>query len=189
MTPRRKPQLPKPKGTSITSAERVDRVHRLLAEGTRLLAARRPGEALEHLTKAWELDQDNPSVAINLGGAYILQGKHRLAVPVLEKAVELEPDNAMVWSNLAAAYLDKLPFASMDQQDRAIEAYGRALDLDPRAPNVYYNLALIYVERHDKERAIACFQGALETDPNDRDASRWLERLQRDEPSVPMAEG
>ena len=31
----------------------------------------------------------------------------------------------MVWTNLAAAYLGKLPFATREQQDRAIAAFER----------------------------------------------------------------
>ena len=95
------------------------------------------------------LDPENVSAAINLGGAFILQGKHDRAVPALETASRLEPDNAMVWSNLAAAYLGKLPFSDRDRQDRAIVAYERALMADSRTPNVHYNLGLIYLERDD----------------------------------------
>jgi Flp pilus assembly protein TadD len=152
-------------------------VSRLVTEGARLLANRRPAEALARLTQALELDPDNVAANIDLGGAYILQGKHDRAVPVLEKAAELDPNNAMVWSNLAAAYLGKLPFATQERQDRAIQAYEHALELDPSAPHVHYNLGLIYLERKDALRATAHFSGALQTDPNDRDARYWLARL------------
>ncbi len=102
-----------------------------------------------------------------------------MAVPVLEAASLLEPDNVMVWTNLAAAYLGKLPLANTKEQDRAIAAYERALALDAHVPHVHYNLALIYVERKDFDRAAAHFYRALETDPNDRDARHYLDRLQR----------
>ncbi len=142
----------------------------LIADGARLLAAKRPGEAATKLLAARELDPHNVPGAINLGGAYILQGKFAQAVPILEAATLLEPDNVMVWTNLAAAYLGKLPLASAEHQDRAIAAYGLALALDPHVPHVHYNLGLIYIERKDFHRAAAHFHKALETDPNDRDA-------------------
>jgi Tfp pilus assembly protein PilF len=86
------------------------------------------------------------------------------------------------------SYLGKQPFATTEMQDRAIEAYEKALSLDPNAPHVHYNLGLIYLERDDPIRASAHFYGALESDPSDRDAQLWLERIRRgesDEPSYP----
>jgi tetratricopeptide (TPR) repeat protein len=85
----------------------------------------------------------------------------------------------MVWSNLAAAYLGKLPLASSEHQQKAIRAYERALALDARAPHVHYNLGLIYLERDDPLRAASHFYSALETDPNDRDARYWLDKIQK----------
>jgi len=144
-----------------------------------LLAAKRPGEAIIKLTEARDLDPQNVAVAINLGGAYILQGKHECAIPVLEKATCLEPENVMVWSNLAAAYLGQLPLATPERQQRAIEAYERALALDERAPHIHYNLGLIYLERDEPLRAEAYFHSALELDPNDRDARYWLDKIHK----------
>jgi Flp pilus assembly protein TadD len=186
MGKRRAPQLPKqavkPALDSLQSAESEPapaRVRRLVGEGARLLAAKRPGEAIVKLTEAWDLDPQNVAVAINLGGAYILQGKHERAIPVLEKATRLEPENVMVWSNLAAAYLGQLPLATPERQQRAIEAYERALALDERAPHIHYNLGLIYWERDEPFRAEAHFHSALETDPNDRDARYWLDKIHK----------
>ncbi|MGQ9491449.1 MAG: tetratricopeptide repeat protein [Anaerolineae bacterium] len=157
----------------------LERVRRLVSEGARLLAARRPGEALPLLAEAWDLDPHNAVTAINLGGAYILQGKFRRAIPILEEAARLEPDNPMVWTNLAAAYLGRLSLATLEQQDRAIAAYERVLALDPRTPHVHYNLGLIYLERRDLVRAAAYFHEALLTDPADRDAQFWLDKIAR----------
>ena len=151
----------------------------LVGEGARLLAAKRPGEAAEILSEAWELDPQNAAAAINLGGALILQGKHERAIPALETAARLEPDNPMAWVNLAAAYLGKLPFATQEQQDRAIAAFERAVALNPRTPHVHYNLGLIYLERDNPGRAADYFRDALDTDPTDRDAKHWLDRINR----------
>ncbi|MFO7698319.1 MAG: tetratricopeptide repeat protein [Anaerolineae bacterium] len=191
MTRLRGAQLPKqrPKREDELLAQGRERVQRLMSEGARLLAAKRPGEALVLLARAWELDPQNADAAINLGGAFILQGKHKLAVPVLEAASRLEPDNPMVWTNLAAAYLGKLPFASPEQQDRAIAAYERVLALEPRTAHVHYNLGLIYLQRQDPSRASMHFRHALATDPDDRDARLWLERIGRGEIEAAGAAG
>jgi tetratricopeptide (TPR) repeat protein len=164
-----------------SSPSKAERVRALVGEGAQLLAARRPGEAIAKLAEAYRLDPDNVDAAINLGGAYILQGRHTAAVPVLEAASRLEPANVMIWTNLAAAYLGKLPFATRERQDKAIGAYERALSLDPATPHAHYNLALIYLERRDLPAATQHFYAALETDPTDRDARNYLDRIQQGE--------
>lgn len=159
--------------------ERARRIHELLNKGARLLYQRRPGEAALALEEAYALDPENVDVAINLGGAYVMQGRFSKAVPVLEAASRQAPDNSMVWTNLAAAYLGRLELSSREMQDKAIAAFERALQANPGAPNVHYNLGLIYKERGDLKRAFAHFRRALETDPNDRDARLWLDWIQR----------
>ncbi len=106
-----------------------------------------------------------------------LQGRYNKAVTVLERASQVSPNNAMVWTNLAAAYLGNLDLSGPQQQSKAIAAYESALQIDRTAPNVHYNLGLIYNDRKEWPRAKACFVLALEADPNDADARTWLARL------------
>jgi tetratricopeptide (TPR) repeat protein len=129
------------------------------------------------LERAAVLLPDDPDVAINLGGAYILQGRYNKAVTVLERASQATPDNAMVWTNLAAAYLGNLNLSGPQQQSKAIAAYERALQADPMAPNVHYNLGLIHNDRKDWLQAKTCFLLALQANPGDADARQWLARL------------
>ena len=151
--------------------------HELLMEGARLLSQRRPGEAAERLEKAATLLPDDIDVAINLAGAHILQRRYNKALPILERASDLAPTNAMIWINLAAAHLGRLELSGTQQQERAIAAYERALELDPSAPHVHYNLGLIYKDRNDWPRAQAQFRRALEVNPDDDDARHWLDQL------------
>ena len=64
-------------------------------------------------------------------------------------------------------------------QEKAIRAYERALEIDPRAPNVHYHIGLIHKDRGDIEQAAYAFERALEVDPADRDAKYWLGWLER----------
>lgn len=169
-----KPAASRPAKGQMTDTARVTL---LLNEAAHLLHQHRPGEAAERLEEARQLAPENVMLAINLGGAYIMQGKHRRAVPILEEAARLEPDNAMIWTNLAAAYLGRLELSTRDVQDKAITAFERALQLDPLAPNINYNLGLIYRERGDVDRACAHFARAIEVNPDDRDAQAWFRRL------------
>ncbi|MBK8049432.1 MAG: tetratricopeptide repeat protein [Anaerolineales bacterium] len=150
---------------------------RALSEGAWLLRTNQPAEALEKLIPLYDVAPTNVDVAINVGGAYILQGKWNKAVKVLSKAAELHPDNVMVWTNLGAAYLGRLELSGPQQQARAIRAYERALEIDPKTHNLHYHLGLIHKDRGDLERSATAFRQALEVDPNDRDAKRWLDRI------------
>ncbi len=148
-----------------------------LNESARLLRANRPGEAARILESLRAEKPDDPDVAINLGGALILQRKWNRAVAVLKSAAESHADNVMLWTNLAAAYLGRLETSGPQQQENAISAYERALQIDPKAPNVHYHLGLIYKERGNLKRASAHFQRALEVNPADQDARHWLDRI------------
>ncbi len=141
-----------------------------LNESALLLSRNRPGEALQKLEPLYAQAPQDADVAINLSGAYILQRKWQRAVDVLLAATQAHPDNAMLWANLAAAQLGRLETAGPRQQEKAMEAYYRALRADPSAPNVHYHLGLIYKERGELNRACAMFQRALEVNSGDRDA-------------------
>ncbi|MFQ6014861.1 MAG: tetratricopeptide repeat protein [Anaerolineae bacterium] len=163
------------KGTSDPTTK--ERVNRLLNQGARLLAEQLPQEAIIRLEEAYALDPHNVAVAINLGGAYVMQGRYTEAVPILEAACHVEPDNPMIWTNLAAAYLGNLSEATPESTLRAIAAYERAIELNPMAPNVNYNLGLIYKRWEEREKAAAHFWRAIEVNPNDKDAKKLLKEL------------
>jgi cytochrome c-type biogenesis protein CcmH/NrfG len=161
------------------------RAHRLLNEGAKLLREQRAVEAAHRLELAHRLDAASVEVAINLGGAYVMQGRFADAVIVLEEASRAEPDNAMVWINLAAAYLGHLETSSSEGQEKAIVAFEQALALDPKAPSVNYNLGLIYKQRGEVERATAHFWRALDVDPADNDARVRLRQLGQQDSTPP----
>jgi len=154
-----------------------DSFHQALNSSARLLRANRPGEAAELLLPLHQQHPADADVAINLGGALILQRKWEQAVRVLLPAARLNMNNAMLWINLAAAHLGRLETAGPKQQQQAISAYEQALRADPKAPNVHYHLGLIYKEQGNLSQAAALFQRALDVNPNDKDAKMWLERL------------
>ncbi|MCY3710609.1 MAG: tetratricopeptide repeat protein [Caldilineaceae bacterium] len=150
---------------------------RILNESARLLRANRPGEAIAVLEPLQADMPDDPDIAINMGGALILQRKWAKAVKILKKAVDASPENVLLWTNLAAAYLGRLETSGPKHQARAIAAYEKALWIDPATPNVHYHLGLIYKQQGNLSRSSAMFQRALEINPNDRDARYWMEKL------------
>ena len=126
------------------------------------------------------LHQHNPhhlEVLKNLGAAYIIRQRYDEARVLLERAVEIEANNSDLWINLAAARLGKLEESTQERQDLAIEAYKKALDVNPKAANVHYMLGLVYRQREEYLPAIAHFSIALDQDPNDKDARNMLADL------------
>ena len=158
-----------------------ERIHRLLNRGAQLLNQGQAQEAVPYLERAHQLDRENVPALINLAGAHIMTGRHKEAVPLLEAAREHEPENAMIWINLGAAYLGNPILATPDQQMQAIAAFQRALELNPSAPSVHYNLGLIFVDRQEIDLAIAAFRQAISVNPTDRDAYLWLRKLEASE--------
>jgi Flp pilus assembly protein TadD len=154
---------------------------KLLRRGTELLQRGDAEQAARILEKARALQPANPDIALNLGGAYILSGKFSQATTILEPLSLLEPDNAMVWTNLGAAYLGNPILARDAEQQKAIAAFERALEINPIAPNVAYNLGLIFRDRKENEQAVYWFGQAIKANPNDQDARRLLERLSAEE--------
>jgi tetratricopeptide (TPR) repeat protein len=150
---------------------------RLSNRGAHYLQDGEVEKALLVLRRAYQQLPDDVAVAINLAGAYILQGRHEDAIPILEHALAHEPENEMLWTNLGAAYLGNPILATDEQQYKAIEAFERAIEINPVVPNVHYNLGLIHRDRGETEQAIRRFRQAIQANPHDRDAARALARL------------
>jgi Flp pilus assembly protein TadD len=150
----------------------------LLKRGTQLLQHGQVDEAVSVLEQAREIDGANSDVALNLSGAYILTKKFKKAVDILEPLSQQEPDNAMVWTNLGAAYLGNPILARDEEHLKAIAAFVKAIELNPTAPNVAYNLGLIYRDRKEYETAVQWFDIAIRTNPNDKDAQNIKARLE-----------
>lgn len=147
-------------------------------QGTALLRERRTIEAIPYLEEAYELQPDDVDIAINLSGAYILTKNFKKAVNILESTANQAPGHAMVWTNLGAAYLGNPVLARDADQKRAIAAFERALEIDPAAYSVAYNIGLIYRDRREKGEAIYWMRQAVEHNPHDRDAKRLLDKLE-----------
>jgi len=160
----------------ITMAE--EQYYRQMREAAALLSSGDGKNAAVLLERLYELRPDDIDVATNLGAAYILSKQYKLAIPVLEAAANAA-DSAVAWVNLAAAYLGTLQLSTREQQDKAIAAYERALELDPRYPNAHYNLGLIYEHRRDWANARRMFEQALRVNPADNDAQTLFARAHK----------
>ena len=146
-------------------------------EGTRLLHSGKAEEAVPLLEYAVYVRPEHTDAVINLSGAYILTGRFRKALALLEPLSKLEPNNPMVWTNLGAAYLGNPVLAKDEDQKQAITAFKRALRIQPAAPSVAYNIGLIYRDREENDQAMRWFRQAVKDNPNDQHARSMLDKL------------
>jgi cytochrome c-type biogenesis protein CcmH/NrfG len=81
-------------------------------------------------------------------------------IPTLEAMVAQDPKNAKTWIQLGNDYFDT------HQAQKAIDAYGKALDLMPDDPNVLTDQGVMYREVGQFDKALANFERANKADPS-----------------------
>ena len=77
-----------------------------------------------------------------------------------EKIVAREPKNLAAWIQLGNDYFDT------GQPQKAINAYGKALELKPDDPNVLTDQGAMYQQTGAFDKALANFEKAQKIDPN-----------------------
>jgi Flp pilus assembly protein TadD len=103
---------------------------------------RKLGEAVRCFEKQVELTPDDHDGFSSLGTAYAELGQHDRAIRALRRATELYPQgDPDVFSNLGALY------HGMTNFDDALPEYARALALNPRDPDVHFNLGKCLIAR------------------------------------------
>ncbi|TYO99562.1 TPR repeat protein [Geothermobacter ehrlichii] len=84
---------------------------------------------------------------------------HQQNIRRLEELLAKEPENRNAWVQLGNTYFDS------QQPMKAIEAYGKALELDGNDPNVLTDQGIMFRRMGWFDRAIANFEKAAEIDP------------------------
>ncbi|HTP65354.1 MAG TPA: tetratricopeptide repeat protein [Geobacteraceae bacterium] len=85
--------------------------------------------------------------------------EYQQRIAELEKIVANDPKNLQAWSMLANDYYDT------DQPQKAIDAYSRAIELDPNNPNLYTDQGVMYKRISAFDKALANFEKAQKIDP------------------------
>lgn len=94
------------------------------------------------------------------GGLNQLQAQQRISAT--EAALAADPKNAQGWITLGNDYFD------MHQAQKAVEAYGKALVLDPKGPaasDVLTDQGVMFRELKDFDKAIVNFKQANKLNP------------------------
>jgi tetratricopeptide (TPR) repeat protein len=80
-------------------------------------------------------------------------------IPTLQQVVAKDPKNTQAWVSLGNSFFDS------EQPQKAVEAYGRALELNPNDPNVLTDQGVMYRALGQFDRAIENFKKANQIDP------------------------
>jgi cytochrome c-type biogenesis protein CcmH/NrfG len=80
-------------------------------------------------------------------------------IAAMRQLVDRDPGNAKGWVALGDEYFDS------EQRAKAIEAYGKALQLEPNNPDVLTDQGVMYRELGSFDKAIANFKKANTIDP------------------------
>ena len=81
-------------------------------------------------------------------------------IKTLQEIVARDPKNAQAWIQLGNDLFDT------NQQQKSIEAYGRALELQPNNPDVLTDQGVMYRAVGQFDKAIANFDKAQKVDPS-----------------------
>jgi cytochrome c-type biogenesis protein CcmH/NrfG len=87
-------------------------------------------------------------------------GSYAAEIRELRNIVEQDPGKVDAWVKLGNIYFDT------NRYMESIEAYSKALEMQPRNPDVITDRAIMYRRIGDFERAAAGFREAAEMDPN-----------------------
>ncbi|MXO91855.1 tetratricopeptide repeat protein [Altererythrobacter aquaemixtae] len=119
--------------------------------------------SIESLKAAAEADPLNPGPWQELGFAYFETGQYDLSAKAYRQAIEGDKDNAVLWSSMGEALVNI--DASILMPPRAVEAFEKALALDPSDARARYFLAVKKDLEDDHEGAIADWLALLEDTP------------------------
>jgi type IV pilus biogenesis/stability protein PilW len=144
--------------------------------GVTYLEQRDLPSAMRELTKAAELDPENPEIDMTLGLAYQARGDLEKAEEYLRAAIRKNPDYAAAHNNLGNLLVIK------GKGDEAIREYEKAVSnvLYPTPEFGYYNMGREYARRKDLRKAEAMFKRAIALNPSFEEAYRGLAKVQSD---------
>ncbi len=170
--------------------------HVLLAEG--LARQGHVAPAVDACYEALSVDASDPLVHALLSELFLTGDFYEEAIRTASQAIELDPDCApaylslglaydrrggmwdqsiLVWHELAEVVPDLVTahvqlgeaFAAAEFEQEAIDAWRRALELDPLEARAMYNLAVAALKREGMATALPGFRKAGELDPSQDD--------------------
>jgi len=123
-------------------------------------------EAVELFEKSLKLMPNQPLVLANLGTLHRQLKNYDKAILFLKKALELN-ENAFFWNKLGITY------AEMEKED-AVEAFQKAIKLNPSFGEAYFNLGVYYWNKNELEKTLRVWEEGRRKDPDYPHFKTWL---------------
>ncbi|HEX5626078.1 MAG TPA: tetratricopeptide repeat protein, partial [Saprospiraceae bacterium] len=145
------------KALSLDSATRPD-YYRMLADA--YLMNVQPREAVSTMNKALQLFPNDLATMLKLAEVHLILKQHMAALASLDKVFMRDPQNAQAY------YLAGHVFYEMGDTGRAVNAYQKAVDLEPEFRKAWIQLGDVLSELKNP-RAIAYYDNAILMDSLD----------------------
>lgn len=131
--------------------------------------------AITAFSRAVKVARDSPAVWSGLAEAYRLKYKmandeelNALALTDASKAQSLDPDAGPVWR------IEGLLDMDVGRYARALDDFGRAIELDPKNPDGYLGMARVYNKMDRTREAVQAMAKAIEVAPTYPKAFRQI---------------
>lgn len=169
---------------AFEEALRLDATHvkSLVNLGRVLIEQDRPGEALEKLARATDLDPQSGDVHRLLGRTYGAQGHTADAMNAYRRAIAIDPRDSWAMNNLGLLLLES------GRAEDALPLLARAVELRKDVPAFQNNLGMALEHSGHFAAAADAYGGALAADPGYVKAQRNLARAAqvKDAPPAPF---
>lgn len=121
---------------------------------------------------AYQKKKDDFKILKRLGEVLYLNKKHKDSVAIINQAIQKNQKDAAIHN------LMMLPLIELKQLDQAL-AYGqKAVQLQPKFPEAYFNAGRVYLLKNNHQQAFVHFQKALELKPDFKEAQNILQQMQ-----------
>lgn len=124
----------------------IERANKLKEEGNELVKASKFQEAVKKYDEAVKLHRD-PIFFCNRAAAYCRLEQHDLAIQDCRTALALDPNYAKAYGRMGVA------LSCQNRYDQAVEAYKRAVELDPSNESYKTNMSIAEEKQREAQQA------------------------------------
>lgn len=142
-----------------------------LAQSFKLDYATRYKQALKYMTKAAEVDPNNPEILTVIAKVYLAQSSLQQARIFAERALKFDPHRADIHLLLGKIYLEQ------GMSDAAVASFQAALVRDDKLIEAHLLLAQLFIGRNQTRVAAEHLNKVLSIDPKNAEASRVAAQL------------
>lgn len=112
---------------------------------------------------------------------YYKEGKYKEAIDAFCSILETEGDNAELYNNIGLCY------ANLGDDEKAEKNYLKALQINPKLPQIYINLADIYYKQKDMAKGIDLMTGGICELPDNMVFRHYLARFYMEDAKLDLA--